>query len=179
MAHRATALRYEDLEALPEDNTRREIIDGELYVSPSPALRHQEIVASLWAILRAYAQGHNGKAYVGPVDVILAEHDIVAPDVVYVASDRASILQEKAIFGAPSLIVEVTSSNRSRDRGKKLRLYARAGVPEYWIVDPKRPSIERCCDPDGERYASVQIFTDAMDSATLNGLRVAIPELAD
>jgi hypothetical protein len=74
MAHRATGLRYEDLEAFPEDNTRREIIDGELYVSPSPALRHQEIIASLWAILRAYAQGNNGKVYVGPVDVILAEH---------------------------------------------------------------------------------------------------------
>jgi Uma2 family endonuclease len=179
MAHRATALRYEDLEAFPEDNTRREIIDGELYVSPSPTLRHQTVVLSLVTILQTYARRHGGKAYVGPVDVVLAEHDIVAPDVVYIAPDRASILQEKAIFGAPSLIVEVTSSNRSRDRGKKLRLYARSGIPEYWIVDPKRPTIERCCDPDGERYASVQIFTDVMDSATLNGLRVTIPELVD
>jgi Uma2 family endonuclease len=179
MAHRATALRYEDLEAFPEDNTRREIIDGELYVSPSPTLRHQTVVLSLVTILRDHARQHGGKAYVGPVDVILAEHDIVAPDVVYVGPDRASILQEKAIFGAPSLIVEVTSSNRSADRGKKLRLYARSGIPEYWIVDPKAPSIERCSDPAGERYRSIAIFTDAMDSATLPNLRLSIPELAD
>jgi Uma2 family endonuclease len=173
------ALRYEDLEAFPEDNTRREIIGGELYVSPSPTLRHQAIVVSLTVLLKAYAQEHGGRMYVGPVDVILAEHDIVAPDVVYVGTDRASILQEKAIFGAPSLIVEVTSSNRSVDRGKKLRLYARSGIPEYWIVDPKGPSIERCSDPAGERYRSVEIFTGTMDSATLPYLRVSIPELAD
>lgn len=179
MAHRATALRYEDLEAFPEDHTRREIIDGELYVSPSPSLRHQEIVLSLVTILRAYARGHGGKAYVGPVDVILAEHDIVAPDVVYVAPDRTSILQEKTIFGAPTLIVEVTSSNRSVDRGKKLRLYARSGIPEYWIVDPKRPSIERCSKPIGERFTQVDIFIDSMDAATLPGLQVTIPELVD
>ncbi|HEY1728023.1 MAG TPA: Uma2 family endonuclease [Candidatus Baltobacteraceae bacterium] len=179
MAHRAAALRYEDLEAFPEDNTRREIIDGELFVSPSPSLRHQEIVASLWAAFHAYGRTHDGKAYVGPVDVLLAEHDVVAPDVIYIAADRATILQEKAIFGAPSLIVEVTSSNRSRDRGKKLRLYARSGIPEYWIVDPKHPSIERCSDPVGECYANVQIFTETMNAATLPDLRIVIPELVD
>jgi Uma2 family endonuclease len=179
MAHRATALRYEDLEAFPEDNTRREVIDGELYVSPSPTLRHQAVVLSIVTILRTYARRHGGKAYVGPVDIILAEHDIVAPDVVYIAPDRASILHEKAIFGAPSLIVEVTSSNRSRDRGKKLRVYARSGIPEYWIVDPKAPSIERCSRPDRERYLAVDVFTGEMPSATLPGLHVTIPNLVD
>jgi len=79
---------------------------------------------------------------VSPVDVVLADHSIVQPDVIYVSRERAVILGLR-VEGAPDLVVEVLSpATGRRDLGEKLRLYAESGVAEYWIVDPQLETFE-------------------------------------
>lgn len=146
MAMRAgrVVLTYRDYAALPDDGRRYEIHEGELSVTPAPNLRHQEVVGNLFATLRAHVAARSlGKVYVSPVDVILADTTIVQPDVVFIANDRLRLQSERGIEGPPTLVIEVLStSTRERDRHTKLQLYARHGVPWYWIVDPDARVVE-------------------------------------
>jgi Uma2 family endonuclease len=78
-----------------------------------------------------------------PFDVILAETTIVQPDIIFVPNDRLGIFSSRGAEGAPTLVIEILSPSTARiDRGTKLQLYARYGVPYYWIVDPGRRAIE-------------------------------------
>ena len=137
-------LTYQDLLRLPDDLLRHELIDGEHYVSPAPAVKHQDIVLNLASILLSFVRAHRlGKILIAPVDVLFSEHDVVEPDVLYVSSAHQDRVQERYIAGAPDLVVEVLSpSNRGFDRVKKRRLYEAHGVAEYWIVDPPAETLE-------------------------------------
>ena len=176
---RAALLTYEDLERFPEDGLRRELIGGELFVSPSPIPRHQWVAGELIAILREHAKRNGGLAFGGPIDVIFGRSDVTAPDAIYVAPERLGQISERGIEGPPSLIVEVLSpSNRRVDLGRKRELYARFEVPEYWIADPKRATIERCNNPANGRYTRIEIFNSGtMPSATIARLEVTISEV--
>src|SRR5579862_2841997 len=178
---RTALLTYEDLERFPEDGLRRELIGGDLVVSPSPIPAHQSAVTALAGSLLSYARTRRGRAFVGPIDIVFGDRDVVAPDAVYVAADRLAIVGEKNLKGAPSLVIEVLSPSTTRvDRTKKRSLYARSGVLEYWIVDVKRRSIERCSGPTGQGYETIDTFgiaDGAMPAATLAGLRVDLAEI--
>lgn len=133
---RTTRLTYDDLLALPEDNTRRELFGGDLVVTPAPTPRHQEAVLEIGAAFLAWVKQHGGKVFASPVDVVLTEVDVVEPDVTFVRPERAGIVGERALAGAPDLAVEVSSpSTRRRDLGAKRDLYERHGVGEFWFVD--------------------------------------------
>lgn len=163
-----TPLVYEDLESFPNDNLRREILGGELYVTPSPIPRHQSIVLEIARALADYADGTGGKAYVSPLDTVLDAQNVVEPDVIYVGPERLGTLGRKAIIGVPSLVVEILSPGTKRtDRGSKRDIYARFGIPEYWIVDPDANTIERCSDPHEGAYREIVVFNDDMPAATL------------
>lgn len=131
---------YDDLLRMPEpqDGKRYEILDGELVVSPSPSLRHQYVsVQMLRALMREIQDGKRGLVFHAPLDVILSRTRVVIPDHVAVRADRLDILQRRGIFGSPDLVCEILSpSNRRYDRNRKRRLYASAGIPEYWVIDP-------------------------------------------
>lgn len=132
-------LTYDDLLLLPDDDLRHEIIDGVHYVTPSPSLSHQELVGRLYLSLGGFVEDRpdRGRAILAPFDVVFSFHDVVEPDLVFVASDQREILTEKNIRGTPALVIEVLSpSTRKRDQGIKLRLYERTGVREYWLIDP-------------------------------------------
>jgi Uma2 family endonuclease len=158
--------RRADYLALP-DEPRCELLYGRLLVMTAPTLRHQRIVGRLFSLLLALADRLGGEAFVSPVDVALADHSIVQPDVVYVAPARSSALTTARIEGAPDLVVEILSpSTARRDLGEKLRLYAESGVLEYWIVDPGPGTFEflvradeefRVRVPDGAIYRSAAI----------------------
>ncbi len=137
MAVAARKLTYADLVRLPDDGNRHEIVGGEEFVTPAPGVNHQVVVLELAALLRNHVSARKlGRVLVAPVDVVLSAHDVVEPDIVYVSAKRRGILKKKYIRGAPDLVVEVTSpSTAAIDRGRKLELYARAGVREYWIAD--------------------------------------------
>jgi Uma2 family endonuclease len=133
--------READYVELP-DQPRCELLYGRLPVTPAPTVRHQFVVMAIGRFLHELAQHRDGYAVASPVDVVLAEHSIVQPDVIYVSRERAGILRDR-VEGAPDLVVEVLSPvTARRDLGEKLRLYAESGVSEYWIVDPQLETFE-------------------------------------
>jgi Uma2 family endonuclease len=139
-AHADTRLTYDDLEHFPDDRKRREIIDGELYVTPSPSLRHQVLVGRLYMAIANHLTGRSeiGRVFLSPLDVVLSPHDVVEPDLLFVGSDQLEVLTLKNVQGPPALVVEVLSpGTRKTDEQVKRRLFARVGVREYWLVDPE------------------------------------------
>ena len=113
-------------------------------MTPAPGTRHQEAVISLGSKLYEHVRSRGlGKVFVAPTDCILSSVTVVQPDILYVATDRLSIISERGIEGAPTLVVEVLSpSTASLDRERKVRLYAEHGAPYYWIADPDSRSVE-------------------------------------
>lgn len=147
----APPLTYEDYLTLPDDRNRHEIIAGEKYVSPAPTTPHQRVVQHLHLSLGPYVEEHAaGDIFLAPCDVLLSDTDIVQPDLLFVAVEQSSIVQERGIEGAPDLIAEVVSEgNRRHDEIRKRKLYARHGVTEYWVVDPALETVKSYREPEG------------------------------
>jgi len=135
-------LTYDDLCLLPNDGKRYEIIEGDLFGTPAPITLHQRVVTRLVAALVVFVEKLRlGEVFAAPFDVVFSLFDVVEPDIVYVSKERASVLTEKNIQGAPDLVVEVLSESTQKiDRTTKLKLYAKFGVREYWILDPFGPT---------------------------------------
>ena len=149
---------YTDLESMPDDGRRYEIHGGELVVVPSPRLGHQVTVGEVFSLLRDYAREAGGLALVAPFDIVFDEFDVVQPDVLFFRAERVHLLRPDAVTRhAPDIVVEVLSpSTASTDRGRKRWLFARYGVPEYWIVDPIARRIEIHAFENGE-YRETQV----------------------
>ena len=170
---------YETYAAIPEDGNRYEVVDGVLYTTPAPNFGHQGVAGEIFAFLREYArQTGTGKAMIAPADVELAPGIVVQPDVFFVqAAARAGPLVTRLI-GPPDLVVEVASpSTATYDRSTKLNAYARAGVPEYWIVDPNAKTVELRV-LEGEEYRSEGLFSGGaqLPSAIVPGLAATVEE---
>jgi Uma2 family endonuclease len=129
-----------DLELMPDDGKRYEIIDGELYMSRQPHFYHQFVCGKLFARLdRWNEEVRLGEVIFAP-GVIFAEDDDVAPDAIWISNARlvAALGADGKFHSAPELVIEVLSpgaTNERRDREAKLKLYSRRGVSEYWIVN--------------------------------------------
>lgn len=135
-----TLLTYDDLIQMPEDRNRYEILEGELQVTAAPNIAHQTTVTNLTITLGVHV-GERGLGYVftAPCDVLLSELTVVEPDVLFVSRERRGIILPRHIRGAPDLVVEVLSpATTARDRGPKMQIYERHGVPYYWLLDPHR-----------------------------------------
>jgi Uma2 family endonuclease len=137
-------LTYEDYAALPDDGRRYELHEGELSVSPSPGTDHQDTLGNLFVILRGHVNARRlGKVFVAPLDCILDNTTVVQPDILFVEAARCSVMSERGVEGAPTLVIEITSpASGVIDRRRKLQLYERYAVPYYWIVDPPARTIE-------------------------------------
>ena len=132
-------LTYDDFLLFPDDGKRHELIDGEHYVTPSPNPRHQRILGELHLAIGNYLKQHPiGEVFFAPLDVVISNFDIVEPDLLYLSRERATqVLVPEHVRGVPELVVEVASKGtRTRDETIKRALYERAGVSEYWVVDP-------------------------------------------
>lgn len=121
---------YGDYLQFPDDGKRFEIIDGELFMSPSPTTRHQRIIQKLHLLLGSFlATKQIGEAFISPLDVLLSESDVVQPDIFVVLNENQHIITEKNILGVPDFIIEiVSSSNRAMDTKRKRALYETYGV---------------------------------------------------
>lgn len=171
-------LTYEDFLTFPDDGVRREIVKGEVLVTPAPNVRHQTLVLRLASALHDHVSARGGgRAFVSPLDVRLSEHDIVDPDVIFVAEDRLSIIKEKFMLGSPSLLIEVVSDPRT-DRVRKRDLYARSGVLEYWIADPDADRVE-VHRLEGDHYGKPEILEpgEILETSLLPGLRMNLASL--
>ena len=134
---------YEEYYKL-DDDQRYEIIDGNLLLAPAPDTWHQDWSRELSMLVVTHVKHHKlGKVFIAPVDVVLDAENTVQPDIVFIAAANAGIIQRRAIFGTPDLLVELISpSSVRRDRYEKKDLYARFGVKEYWIGDPANKALE-------------------------------------
>ena len=173
-----SGLTYDDLQRFPEDNLRREIIDGELFVTAAPILRHQRVGLRLSASLFAYEEHAGGRTYPA-TDVFFSEVSVVEPDVVFVRAEQLERLGEKYIASAPDLVVEISSpSTRRVDLGRKLELYERYRVPEYWFVDLDQDRVMVHLLEDGG-YADARLIGrgEILRSVSLPGFEIAVDDL--
>jgi Uma2 family endonuclease len=169
---------YEDYARLPDNGMRYEVIEGNLYMSPAPRPSHQDAAGRIYAKLLTYLEDNVlGAVYMSPIDVRFPDvADPVQPDVVVIAAEHRYMIAEKWIEGVPDLLVEVLSPTRpGNDRRIKFDAYARAGVPEYWIVDPADRTIEVYV-LRGEAYALLAAFgaEEEIRSEVLPGFTVKV-----
>ena len=168
---------YKEYAALPDDGVRYEIVNGVLFMTPSPSGKHQDAVGEIFAYLREHVkQAGIGKVRVAPCDVELAANVVVQPDVFIVLNEHLDRIFEDRVIGAPDLVVEVTSPGTATyDRNNKYYAYARAGVPEYWIADPISHTVEVLV-LDGFQYRSLGVFrgTATLPSQTLPEFEVLV-----
>jgi len=135
-----------DLEVMPDDGNRYEIIEGEIVVSRAPGLTHQSVSGNLFASIKNYlTQNPVGEVWATP-GIVFNDFNGVVPDLVFVSAERRKeIAAGERITGAPELVIEIVSpgsENERRDRVIKRQLYAKFGVKEYWIVNPESRGID-------------------------------------
>lgn len=164
---------YAKWEQLPDDGNRYEVIDGVLYMSTAPSFDHQSVIVALVEHVGLPLK-HAGivRVSIAPVGLMMLGADPVQPDFVLVRSERAGIISEGRIRGVPDLIAEVVSpSNPTHDTAVKRAAYARAGVPEYWIVLQEMREVLVLSEPVAALadYAESRRFAQGMEivSATL------------
>jgi Uma2 family endonuclease len=169
---------YEDYLRIPDDGKRYEILDGAVFMMAAPSPRHQYASKRLQRVLEDYFEGaRNGLVLNAPLDVVLADDDVVQPDLV-VVMDRRQV-SSRGIAGPPLVLVEVLSPSRPEyDRLTKAGRYAVRGVPHYWIVDPEGRAME-CYRLVGDAYRldAAAGGADVLAVPAFDGLTIALERL--
>ena len=170
-----------DLDLFPEwpESDLVELIQGELFMVPSPSIQHQRISSRLEFEMQKFLETNPiGELLHAPVDVELSQEDVIIPDIVFLREQHFSIIQEKRIIGAPDLIIEITSSNKKRDLISKKELYEKYHVNEYIIINPIEKYVlvyqlqENLKYNPGNEYK----ITDTFQIHTLQNLSIAVME---
>lgn len=166
---------YEDYLKTPDD-VRYELIEGELIMTPSPTTRHQRISRKLeFAIEKHVTENNLGEVFYSPYDVCLDDENVVQPDIIFISNDKADIITEKNIQGAPDLIIEILSESTAyKDAIQKKKLYARFGVREYWLVAPDDKLIEVYNLKNKGEYQLLKTYFDGdtIESQVITGLKI-------
>jgi Uma2 family endonuclease len=175
---------YADFLLFPDDGKRHEIIDGIHYATPSPNTRHQELVGRLHLAIALHLRTHRsaGRVFLAPFDVVFSNWDVVEPDLLFIAGDQLNILTDKNVQGSPALVIEILSpTTRKRDEQIKLRLFERAGVREYWLVDAERDGVKMFRRGSDGRFPEVLALSAEGDAALttplLPGFSLPLSEL--
>lgn len=163
----------EDFLSLPESMDHVELVDGEVIVSAAPSPLHQHVLIELVASFREWARVNRpSRVGLAPTDVHLAPNRILQPDLFLVLSGF-SPRSPGPLKLVPDLVVEVVSLKRSYDRITKRSIYADAGVPEYWIVDPFLGQVEQV-----QGLQTIAVLKDGVvESRVAPGLVVALAEI--
>lgn len=167
---------YDDYLKLPDDGNRYEIIEGELYVSPAPGTAHQYTSARLFRAIDRFVEAHNlGEVYYAPYDVHLSEESRpVEPDLLFIRTEQSPSAEDRYFVGAPDLVIEILSKGTFRvDTNIKFNVYEKAGIPEYWIVDPKARTVRVFVLEEGFYQAWGEYSDDeVITSKVLAGLEI-------
>ena len=151
-------------------------------MTPSPATRHQCVSQNLSSSLGPFViKNALGELWTAPLDVRLSHDTAVQPDLIFVSKARANIIQENYIDGAPDLVVEILSpSTAAHDRATKLTLYAEAGVPEVWLLDPLAKTVEGL-KLEGKKYLvdAALAGDQKLSSSQFPGWELPLTELFD
>lgn len=170
---------YGDYLQLPGDK-RYELMEGDLYIVPSPNVYHQTILEKIFLALHHHTASRGlGELHLAPLDVVLSEEDVFQPDIFFISKERSNIITERNIQGVPDLIIEILSpATAERDRGLKRKLYARYGVKEYWIVDPDNKSVEvMTLGEEGFQTAQLCKMGKSLSSPLLKGFFLNLKEI--
>ncbi len=136
-----TRLTTEEFFKLYPEESRLELIDGEVYEMPAASVTHQRVLFHISRLMQGYITTSQlqGEVFIAPVDVVFSQELVLQPDIVYVLD--SSKVRDK-IYGSPDLVVEVVSpSTFKRDLTDKMKLYEKHGVKEYWLVFPLEKTI--------------------------------------
>lgn len=162
-----------DLDLMPDNGNRYEIINGELYVTRAPHNKHQDTCGNFYYVLKSWSTNTGmGYAVIG-AGVVFGDNDDVIPDVIWMSKGKyAALIDDAGHFrGAPDLVIEVLSAgtdNEKRDREIKLKLYSSRGVLEYWIADWRAKQIQVYRRENGILKLTMTLFaTDTLTSALL------------
>ncbi len=171
---------YEDYLKLPVDGKTYQIIGGNLFMTAAPLVYHQAISRNLGFIIWEFVKEHDmGEEYDAPIDVVFSSVNVVQPDIIYISKERLNIKKEKAIYGAPDMVIEILSpTTREMDVLFKKALYQRFGVREYWLVDPEEKKVE-VFFIEGGKYEAKGIFYqhDVVEVRMIQGLSVNLDDI--
>ncbi|HZN40701.1 MAG TPA: Uma2 family endonuclease [Planctomycetota bacterium] len=164
---------YADYCRIPADRNRHEIVDGRHFVNPAPSPYHQLVSGRLQhQLMTAITDRDRGVVLDAPLDVHLGPGTVVQPDLVVLRPENRSIIGDKKLTGVPDLLIEILSpSNRSYDRRTKRDRYERAGVREFWLVDPDAHLIEQLVLRHGT-YTAPIIATDRIRLRVFRGIEL-------
>jgi len=149
-------------------------------MSPAPNRYHQTISRNIEFLLLKYLERHPlGELYDAPFDVYLSEHDVFQPDIVFVRKENSEVLTDAGVEGTPDFVVEILSpSNAYLDRKAKLRVYARTGVKELWIVDPDSLQVQvYFLEQDAQSPTATHGAKDWFASPHFPGLKISVAEI--
>ncbi len=138
-------LTFGDYKTFPDnDGIRKEIIEGELFMTPAPSTKHQRILGKLFILLSNFVEENNlGEIFLAPYDIVFSDINIMQPDIIFITKVNFKIITELNVQGTPDLLIEILSpSTKVNDRLFKKQVYEKFGVKEYWIVDPEKESVE-------------------------------------
>jgi Uma2 family endonuclease len=135
---------YTTYAAIPNDGKRYEVIEGVLYLMASPNVKHQSVTQRILFYMMTHFEFKGlGRVFISPIDVELAPKYVVQPDLVVILNKNKKIIQRKKLKGSPDLLVEVASpSTGGYDRTTKRTAYAKYGIKEFWLVNPKDETVE-------------------------------------
>src|SRR5215475_3861941 len=182
VAEESTKFTSADLALMPDDGKRREIIEGELYVSRAPSFEHQYACTRLSRFLDEWNDQSGLGVVVAAPGLVFAEDDDVIPDAIWISLERfgGSRDEDGHFVVAPDLIIEVLSpgkSNKERDRQAKLKLYSRRGIQEYWMVDWMEQQVEVYRREGGALKQPLTLLGDSIESPLLPGFSFQVESL--
>jgi Uma2 family endonuclease len=173
-----------DLEALPDDDNKYELIGGELLVSRSPHYNHQLIQVNIVGALYNYLSKHPIGKVIPETGVIFSEFDAAIPDLVFVTNETFKEIassDDGKFYGAPDIAIEILSpgkENARRDRVLKLNAYSKFGVKEYWIVDMTMLIVEIYRSSDNALQLAERLrLEDTITSSLLPGFELKVSEI--
>lgn len=169
-----------DYFAMPEGPPHFQLVEGKLFMTPSPEFYHQSVALNIASLIRHHLREHPlGKVAIAPSDVQFDFVNVHQPDVYFISNERLNILTKQGPVGAPDLVVEVLSRSTARlDKGPKLRVYARSGVKELWLVDKERKEIAvyRFLEDISHPVANLR-GRQKLTTPLLPGLKLALAEV--
>ena len=171
----------DEFRSLPESGPRCELLEGILYVMPEPALDHQFLVQILWKFLfDQLTVAGLAHTYI-PVNLEVSGANYLSPDIIVIRADRAEILGEVWVNGAPDIVVEALSIDRDRDLVEKCVLYQQAGVPEYWVLDGDANTLTTLAPGGDGTYQERAVLTaaDALTTPLSPGFSLPLAQVFD
>lgn len=178
---RKKVLTYDDYVALtPADSGNYELHNGKIIEMASPTPQHQRIARRLSRKMDDFITSNQlGELFFAPLDTVFDQLNTFQPDILFISKDRASIIGEKKIDGAPDLVVEILSdSNLAKEMSYKKYIYESYLVKEYWLINLKKQTVTVYANIEGELMPlGIYKNKDVVKSQVLNGFEIGVGEI--